>query len=327
MEEFVGTSRPRPRGGGCGARLSNPPRSDTLPHAMAELPPDPNAPTTQPTPDTSAQLHGGEPPDTEPVMAEPVMATCAAAAVAVPMARPILGATRPAFGACGRWYRGLIEIVAAFIAVNVIASVLYIVFAHRYTDHRWAVAAVAFAQTAAVPLLLGYVRLAGHPLSTVGVRSGSVLVDVILGIALALALIAVIMILSTAAEALVPGLAGNTEQNAQKVQQMIPRMPPRLLLAMAACVALYEELLFRGFFLTRLRPLLRRWWLCVLVSGALFTGMHWYQTGFSQFLIFIVAIALGAMFVVRRSLLPVIVAHFVFDAAQLVRMYLTSPNW
>jgi membrane protease YdiL (CAAX protease family) len=44
-------------------------------------------------------------------------------------------------------------------------------------------------------------------------------------------------------------------------------------------------------------------------------------------LICVLGIVMGSVFVWRRSLVPVIVLHFVFNSIELMALYLSSPEW
>ena len=82
-------------------------------------------------------------------------------------------------------------------------------------------------------------------------------------------------------------------------------------------VAIHEELLFRGLLLPYLRRVGCSWTAAVLVSAAIFASLHVTQGWLAIPQIFCVAVALGTVFVVSRSLSAVMIAHFLFDFLQL----------
>jgi membrane protease YdiL (CAAX protease family) len=84
-------------------------------------------------------------------------------------------------------------------------------------------------------------------------------------------------------------------------------------LALTASAAA-EEFLLRGLLIIRLERLLGSSWKAVVLAAAVFAGYHAYQ-GFSALLsIFVFGILYGAAFALRRSLLPLVVAHAATNA-------------
>jgi membrane protease YdiL (CAAX protease family) len=81
-------------------------------------------------------------------------------------------------------------------------------------------------------------------------------------------------------------------------------------------VAIHEEVLFRGLLLPYLRRLTGRWWMSILICSVVFGGLHYHQGCSGVILITGVGTVLAVTFVLSRSLLAVILAHFVFDFVQ-----------
>jgi len=82
-------------------------------------------------------------------------------------------------------------------------------------------------------------------------------------------------------------------------------------------VAIHEELLFRGLLIPYLHRVGCSWGLAVLISTAVFAGLHGDQGWLGIIQVFGVGAVLGASFVLTRSLLAVMLAHFLFDFLQL----------
>lgn len=82
-------------------------------------------------------------------------------------------------------------------------------------------------------------------------------------------------------------------------------------------VAIHEELLFRGLLIPYLHRVGCSWPLAVLISTAVFAGLHGHQGWLGIIQVFGVGAVLGASFVLTRSLLAVMLAHFLFDFLQL----------
>lgn len=81
-------------------------------------------------------------------------------------------------------------------------------------------------------------------------------------------------------------------------------------------VAIHEELVFRGLLIPLLRRLGWGWPAAVLTTAAAFALLHGVQGWLGVVQVFPVAVALGTFFVLSRSLLAVVLAHFAFDLLQ-----------
>ncbi|MFQ5492016.1 MAG: lysostaphin resistance A-like protein [Phycisphaerae bacterium] len=118
------------------------------------------------------------------------------------------------------------------------------------------------------------------------------------------------------------------QNNIQSIEAMLPRMHPVFIVALQFVVAVYEEVVFRGFLLTRLRKAVGSWWLAVPLSSALFAGPHiMNQVSAAVLPLFVLGCALSVMTIWRRSLIPAILGHALWNSGTLVYLYYTSPDW
>lgn len=92
---------------------------------------------------------------------------------------------------------------------------------------------------------------------------------------------------------------------------------PVLTVVTILCVAMHEEIIFRGLLLPFLRRTGFPWWLAIAFSSGLFGLLHFPQGWTAMVQITGVAIVLSLTFVLTRSLLTVIVAHTLFNLAQI----------
>lgn len=104
--------------------------------------------------------------------------------------------------------------------------------------------------------------------------------------------------------------------------QMVPSADLGTAALLMAAVAVHEELLFRGLLIPLLGRVLRSKVAAVIASSALFGVLHITQGFMATVQIACVGAALGICFVASRSLLAVIVAHFLFNLLQLQLMKL-----
>jgi len=156
------------------------------------------------------------------------------------------------------------------------------------------------------------------PSASFGLRSGSLGLQVLwsLGALIAgYAYIAGSVVIILSVIALAPGLQKDLLHRVDFVQQMpVTNLIDSILLLIP--VAIHEELLFRGMLLPYLRRVVGRWWLAILISSAIFGGLHFTQGWLGALQITGLGAVLAICFVLSRSLLAVTLAHFVFDLLQ-----------
>jgi len=112
------------------------------------------------------------------------------------------------------------------------------------------------------------------------------------------------------------------EKQRVEVLQMFPKISPVFLVIFTLFVGLYEELLFRGFLLTRLVKVTRSLGFALVLSSVLFALAHAsYQDPLAVMQIFIVAMVLGGLFIIRRSLISPILVHAMFDFVSLMMAF------
>jgi membrane protease YdiL (CAAX protease family) len=105
-----------------------------------------------------------------------------------------------------------------------------------------------------------------------------------------------------------------------------PRTFLLLALVLAALAGIGEEILFRGYLITRLEKLGLPGWACILASAFIFGLAHWPGYGFwmsiSKAVFF--GIPTGVFFWHRRSLGPVMVAHVLMDYMAFVLVFIVG---
>lgn len=87
--------------------------------------------------------------------------------------------------------------------------------------------------------------------------------------------------------------------------------------SLLVAVAIHEELLFRGLLLPLLRRATGSWTVAVAASSVVFGLLHFQQGTMAVIQVMGLAVVLATMFILSRSLLAVILAHFAFDMIQL----------
>jgi uncharacterized protein len=149
-------------------------------------------------------------------------------------------------------------------------------------------------------------------------------------------------LLGTGALAWLPALdvTGHLDDK-KRLAEQFNVLPLASVVPLALLVGLYEEVLFRGFLLSRIGVLLdvdpiapteptsrqqrRRVALAVLVTAVLFGAGHAYQGALGVAQTTIAGLGLGALVAVRRSLWPAIVAHACIDIIGLLAARFLLP--
>ena len=114
---------------------------------------------------------------------------------------------------------------------------------------------------------------------------------------------------------------------AERIIQMVPRLRPLGFAGVALVISIYEELLFRGFLMTRLRRGTGSWTLAVVLSTAVFTALHAFdQTASALVAVTILSLVFSGVTIWRRSIIPAIVAHALFDLSQFLLLNLQAGD-
>lgn len=171
-------------------------------------------------------------------------------------------------------------------------------------------------------------RERGQSISSIGLCSERWWVTGLFGLAGAgAAYVAFLMTLGVMA-LLFPESFASMQKNPERIFESFPKMHPVFLCGMALFVGIYEEVIFRGFLLTRLRRGTGSIVVAVIVSTFLFAAPHAF-TQQSATIAPICAIGLvwAALTLWRRSVVPAIMAHGIFDLIQLMGLYFLHPQW
>lgn len=111
-----------------------------------------------------------------------------------------------------------------------------------------------------------------------------------------------------------------------KLNAMSPFFPrdsfQRLLFIFAVlCAAFCEEIIYRGFIITRLKELGVNKWIALFPAGVSFVFIHGI-IGFSQFTFYFVpAIVFGVIYILSKRLLPSILIHLLFNLSAMIAVF------
>jgi len=117
------------------------------------------------------------------------------------------------------------------------------------------------------------------------------------------------------------------EENAQRILALIPKLHPLGFVGVSLVVGLYEEILFRGFLMTRLRRATGSWPIAVIVSTAIFAALHLVdQTAPAVVWVTVLSLVFSLVTIWRKSIIPAIVGHFLFDLSQFLNLYFQAGD-
>lgn len=103
-------------------------------------------------------------------------------------------------------------------------------------------------------------------------------------------------------------------------------IPLWLIFTLSIFVGIYEEILFRGFVLTRLRALSRGIFWPVMISSVIFGSLHFTQGIMGVCQTTVVGLVLSTVAARSRSLWPCMIAHALIDSTSLVLAGLMSED-
>ena len=186
---------------------------------------------------------------------------------------------------------------------------------------------LAFRALATMVVIAAIVRRRRQSALSVGVGRSGFAVNLLLGIAAMGVSYGLIWIWQLFAWYCWPGLIDDMDENVERILELVPNMSLLAFGGVALVIGLYEELFFRGFLMPRLRRCTGSWTFAVLFSTALFTALHAFdQTTGALVPIAILSLVFSLVTIWRRSVVPAIIGHFLFDWSQFIGLYVIAGD-
>ena len=171
-------------------------------------------------------------------------------------------------------------------------------------------------------------RLRGQPLESLGLSLNEWWLQGLLGVSGAVAAWAILLGFWLVLVQVAPDWEEALRENPERITDQIPRLHPVWLCAVSLVVGMYEEVIFRGFILTRLRRATGSVVAAVMLSAVLFGLPHGAtQVPITIIPILLIGVAWGVLTWWQRSLVPAIVAHTLFNLGQFIALYYTHSQW
>jgi len=170
-------------------------------------------------------------------------------------------------------------------------------------------------------------RRRGLTTRSVGLAWSGAPLNIVIGLAVLVVVYALIAVTMTFLWLLWPALVGEMQENARRIKELVPNLRPVEYVPLTALIGVYEELVFRGFLMTRLRRATGGWTVAVILSTAIFTALHAFeQTPFALVVVAILSLVFSLVTIWRRSIVPAIIAHALFDLSQLLLLHLQAGD-
>ncbi|HSW45292.1 MAG TPA: type II CAAX endopeptidase family protein [Phycisphaerae bacterium] len=223
--------------------------------------------------------------------------------------------------------RALVELLV-LLAGGAVGTVVFVLpfILIRLPDHRWynvlgSIGPGVGTLVACAIMLL----VARQKPASIGLTRRNLIVNAAIGVGAMAALYAGLLV----PLGLVLSQFGDlADQPRKAIEETFPPMSLAWLVLMMTFVSLWEEVVFRGFLLTRLRAIFGRWWLAVLVGASVFGPIHGYQGFVAVIMITVLAVLLSTLFIWRKSLVPGMVLHWLHNVGTMLivqTLYSSSP--
>lgn len=240
----------------------------------------------------------------------------------IPYARPLIPVIR--------WWRALLEAFAPIVATIVATTLAVPLLYHWHLDEdRWGIIVLTeIGGVAAILACLGLLRLSRQPLSTIGLTTRNLGANIGIGLAAWVATATLLIATGIIVSHLYPQIAEQQEKVAQAMQETFPRMSLATTAVFMAFVAIWEEIAFRGFMLTRLQVIFKRWWLTIPIGAVLFGCCHLYEGPLGVAQVTLLGVVMGVLFRWRKSLVPGIVFHALNNvvAILMLNLWMAAQN-
>lgn len=170
-------------------------------------------------------------------------------------------------------------------------------------------------------------RRRGLTARSMGLMWSGTPLNIAIGLAVLVVVYALIAVTMLLLWFLWPEVVGEMQENARRIMELVPNLRPVEFVPVAALIGVYEELVFRGFLMTRLRRATGGWTIAVVLSTAVFTALHAFeQTPSALVVVAILSLVFSLVTIWRRSIVPAIIAHALFDFSQLLWLHLQAGD-
>jgi len=187
--------------------------------------------------------------------------------------------------------------------------------------------AIIWRTLTALALVVWLTRRRKLPLPSVGLTLRGFWINLLLGIAAFFAILIGVLVCSFLVQVLFPRFAQEFEKNAKMIMEAVPKVRPAIFFGITLFIGFYEELIFRGFLMPHLRRASGSWFVAVLFTTIVFAVLHLQdQAAAALIAIASLSIIFSVLTIWRRSIVPAIFAHALFDFAMFINLYYAAGD-
>jgi len=172
-------------------------------------------------------------------------------------------------------------------------------------------------------------RFRGQRAGSVGMAYNTLGLDILIGMITPAVTFGVVLVVMGTIWLAWPNLFSEMQRNAETIIGHVPKLSTLGFAILAAMVGFYEELVFRGFLLTRFRRATGNWTIAVFLSSLLFVAPHaMSQVPIALVPVTILSITFSLVTIWRKSLIPAIVGHVLWNFFQFINLsYQAGDAW
>ena len=186
---------------------------------------------------------------------------------------------------------------------------------------------LGFRAAAAIAIIVVIARVRRQSALSLGLSRKGLVRNALIGTAATAVVYGLIILVMPILVLVWPELKELLSENAERILDAIPRLHPAGFVGVALVVGVYEELFFRGFLMTRIRRATNSWFLAVVISTAVFSLLHLAdQTAPAVVFVTILSLVFSLVTIWRRSIIPAIVGHFLFNLSQFLWLYFQAGD-
>lgn len=182
--------------------------------------------------------------------------------------------------------------------------------------------AIAWRTFVASVLVFWITKRRGLRLSSAGLATKRLWLNVLLGFASFVLIMIALVVLSLLITALFPKLNEEFQKNAEKILDAVPKASPLGFAAITLAIGFYEELIFRGFLMPRLRRATGSWFLAVVLTTVIFALLHLQdQVPAALLAISGLSLVFSVITIWRHSIIPAVIAHALWNLFMFLQLY------
>lgn len=225
------------------------------------------------------------------------------------------------------WIDIAVLITLVLLSDLLVGALLY--FGMGYKDDKlYLLPTVVMRMFFCTALVILILRYRGQRAGSVGMLYDSLGWNVLIGMITPAITLGMVLLVMATLWILWSNLFDEMQRNAEKIMGLVPRLSPLGFAILSAMVGFYEELVFRGFLMTRLRRATGSWVIAVLLSTLLFVAPHTSQVPIALIPVTILSITFSLVTVWRKSIIPAIVAHMLWNFCQFLNLsYQAGDAW